>query len=248
MTTPMRCACGHIGNDHDPSGTCLWETCGCVGSTVLPSGRAPRPPKSPETIARMKATIAARQAAGLPFGRPRERAWVTTVCKVCEVTFGHWRDATRTRLVCSRRCSRASAVYSRRKLPDDAVVAWLYAGEYSLWQIARKFHVEHSCVRNALIRVGAPRRRVGPRRRSVCREEGCTQPIYRIVHKRFGPYGTRCQAHWRLHRLALAQAAWNRTLAARGQVRVKTPRTEAFRLGTCQRGRVYANMASSQEA
>lgn len=181
-----------------------------------------RAPKSAEAIAKMKATIAARKAAGLPFGRPREHpvVIVTSVCARCGDTFSH-RQAT-PRVVCSKACAQRCGSHARRVLPPDGFVGWLYDGGFSLWQLARHFQVRHKAIHRAVVASGVARHRRGRTAAVTCREPGCDQPPHKVAHKRLGvSYGTRCHPHWVAYRRALADRIHDRKLAQLGRTRTR---------------------------
>lgn len=167
-----------------------------------------------DRIAKMRATIRARQAAGLHFGRPRQFPPTTKPCDHCGagILVSSSPKARHPRY-CDAACRRAGGM--RRKLPYNAPLfhRLYWTDELSTEEIAEIFGVNHRSVVERMKQLGVPRRPVGHSRRSRCRETGCTAPVFRIRHTNNGAhYGSRCEAHWIAHRNRLADTYAARSL------------------------------------
>lgn len=210
----------------------------------MPTGVYPRTAAMKAAqVAKMKAGIKRRQAAGLHFGAPIRRVRLTLTCGFCEREFQRRdRDDRPAVEYCSTRCHMAAECEKRRKVPEDRdLLAWLYwERNMTTVEIASLFKTNHRTVISAMDRLDVPRRRVGKSRHETCLIEGCNQPVFKIQHKGNGSwYGRRCYPHWREHRTAVAKRYWQE---------VERPRREARRLWDKSENKAKARFTTAKTA
>ena len=173
---------------------------------------------------KIRLAVAARQAAGLHFGRPITATMVTRACERCGnvFTYKQYPKGCRQRF-CGRACRLEFLQQDCRRvvrLGPDELRALYHDQRLTSVEIGAGLGVGHHPILATLHSAGIPVRAVGSSRIVTCIEVGCHDPVYRILHRaKQSRYGRRCETHWRAHRawLATPQArAYN--LARRARV------------------------------
>jgi len=178
----------------------------------MPTGVAKNPE---ERNAKMRATIAARQAAGLRFGRIPLFTMRGKHCAACGKWFRFKAYPDKPlRVVCGSACFRYLGREKRRKIPEDFNLLYdLYWNKnMSTPEIAQHFGgTGHKNVREKMVRLGIPRRKPGHSRVTTCIVDECFDSAYKLIHTNNGSlYGRRCLIHWMAHRKRLASDYWQR--------------------------------------
>jgi hypothetical protein len=160
--------------------------------------------------ARYRESLRRRIAEGLVFGHPKDPRTHTEM-RVCQLpTCGKEfqfevrpkTESTRGRYCCQKHAVKHVSIL-RMKVPADFDLLYdLYVVKnLTTTEIAAMFDTTHCSVRHRLLDVGILARKVGISRYTICIEEGCDKPIYRILHKTNGSwYGKRCFEHHKQHR------------------------------------------------
>jgi hypothetical protein len=127
-------------------------------------------------------------------------------CEFCGKPF-RFRKRPKTKESHGRFCKQVCAVRftarRRLKVPADRELLYdLYVVQkMTTVEIAVMFGTEHGAVRHRLRDVGIEPRKPGLSRYTICIEDGCSAPVYKIKHKTNGSmYGRRCLEHWKSHR------------------------------------------------
>jgi hypothetical protein len=161
-------------------------------------------------LRRFREAIAAARAEGRPFGAPIDprTRFETRICQLpsCGKEFVFRvrpkTEADRGRYCCQRHAIKHVSI-QRIQIPADFDLLYdLYVVKnMTTTEIGKMFSTGHGAVRHRLLDVGIKPRKVGISRYTICVEDGCDKPVYRIQHKTNGSwYGKRCREHWKGHR------------------------------------------------
>ena len=190
----------------------------------------------------IKAGIKARKTSGLPFGRPALFMIEMATCVVCQTQFEYKHYPSKApRVCCGPPCARVCGRESRRKVPNDRELLFdmYWNRNMTTPEIAARFATDHSVIKRRMNQLNIPRRKRGVSRHTICIEDNCDRPAFKLLHKKNGSYyGRRCLDHWRKHRIRICTAYYQSTFnqsvllnaILKGRVDNKVNRREALEI------------------